>query len=213
MVINWYGEGCFKIQTGGLTIVTDPFDSSIGLTPPRGKSDIVIKTLMPAVDPETSKPVAREAESEEKIISGPGEYEVKGVVINGWRLTKDSNESYLKSVFVVETEELRLGFLGHISEFSDQEIIEELENIDILFIPAGGKPFLEQEAAGKLIRQINPKAVVCSFFETPGLKRKADDIAAFLKDNGYKAEEQEKFTIKKKELTDKLQVVVLKNER
>ena len=212
MVINWYGEGCFKIQTGGLTIVTDPFDSSIGLTPPRGKSDIVIKTLMPAIDPETSKPAMQE-EGEEQVIGGPGEYEVKGIVISGWRLAKDSSEAYLKSVFLVETEEMRLGFLGHISEFNDQEILEELENIDILFIPAGGKPFLEQEAAGKLIRQINPKAVVCSFFKTPGLKRKADDIETFLKDNGYKAEEQEKFTIKKKELTDKLQVIVLKNER
>jgi L-ascorbate metabolism protein UlaG (beta-lactamase superfamily) len=212
MVINWYGEGCFKIQTGGLTIVTDPFDSSIGLTPPRGKSDIIIKTLMPAIDPETSKPAVQD-ESEEQVIHGPGEYEVKGVVINGWRLTKDSSEAYLKSVFVIETEELRLGFLGHISEFNDPEIIEELENIDILFIPAGGKPFLEQEAAGKLIRQIDPKMVVCSFFDTPGLKRKAEDVATFLKVNGYKTEEQEKLTIKKKELTDKLQVIALKNER
>ncbi len=212
MIINWYGEGCFKIQTGGLTIVTDPFDSSTGLTPPRGKTDITVKTLMPAIDPETSRPMPR-VENEEQVITGPGEYEVKGVVINGWRLAKDSSESYLKSVFVIEAEEMRLGFLGHISDFSDQEIIEELENIDILFIPAGGKPFIEQESAGKLIRQINPKVVVCSFFKTPGLKRKADDVAVFLKENGYKAEEQEKLTIKKKELTEKLQVVILKNER
>lgn len=212
MVINWYGEGCFKIQTGGLTIITDPYDSSIGLTPPRGKSDIVIKTLMPAIDPEKSLPVAQN-ESEEQVIIGPGEYEIKGVVITGWPMMKDSSEAYLKSVFVVEAEEMRLGFLGHISEFSDPAVLEELENIDILFIPAGGKPFIEQEAAGKLIRQISPKAVVCSFFKTPGLKRAADDIAVFLKDNGYKAEEQEKFTIKKKELTEKMQVVVLRNER
>lgn len=212
MVISWYGEGCFKIQTGGLTIVTDPFDSSTGLTPPRGKTDITIKTLMPAINPEESKP-APHAEADEHVISGPGEYEVKGIVINGWRLAKDSSEAYLKSVFTIEAEEMRLGFLGHISEFNDPEILEELENLDILFIPAGGKPFLEQEAAGKLIRQINPKAVVCSFFKTPGLKRKADDVAVFLKDNGYKAEEQERFTVKKKDLTDKLQVVVLKNER
>lgn len=212
MQISWYGEGCFKIQTGGLTIVTDPFESSTGLTPPRGKTDITIKTLMPALNPAESKPASRQ-EGDEQVISGPGEYEVKGVVINGWRLAKDSSEAYLKSVFVVEAEEMRLGFLGHISEFSDPEILEELENIDILFIPAGGKPFIEQEAAGKLIRQINPKAVVCSFTKTAGLKRKADDVAVFLKENGYKAEEQEKFTVKKKDLNEKLQVIVLKNER
>jgi len=212
MVINWYGEGCFKIQTGGLTIVVDPFDSSIGLTPPRGKSDIVIKTLMPAIDSETSKPMAA-TDSEEQVISGPGEYEIKGVVINGWPLMQDSSEAYLKSVFVIEAEEMRLGFVGHMSEFKDQEVLEELENIDILFVPAGGKPFLEQEAAGKLIRQIDPKMIVCSFFATPGLKRKADEVAVFLKENGYKSEEQEKLTIKKKELTDKMQVVILKNER
>ncbi len=212
MIINWYGEGCFKIQSGGLTIVTDPFDSATGLTPPRGKNDITIKTLMPAIDPASSKPAAKE-ESDEQVITGPGEYEIKGVVVTGWPLMKDSSEGYLKSVFVVEVEEMRLGFLGHLSQFNEPEIIEELDGIDILFMPAGGAPFIEQEAAGKLIRQINPKMVVCSFFKTPGLKRKAEDVAVFLKDNGYKAESQDKLTIKKKELTDKMQIVVLKNER
>ncbi len=215
MIINWYGEGCFKIQTGGLTIVTDPFDSSIGLTPPRGKADITIKTLMPAFAvsaASTGKPAVK-SEDNEQVITGPGEYEVKGVFITGWPLLKDSSESYLKSVFVVEAEEMRLGFLGHLSQFNEPEIIEELDGIDLLFIPAGGKPFIDQESASKLIRQINPKAVVCSFFKTPGLKRKADDVAVFLKENGHKAEPQEKFTVKKKDLTEKVQVIVLKNER
>lgn len=208
MVINFYGEGCFKIQTGGLTIVTDPFESAVGLTPPRGKFDVVIKTLS-SVPKTEEAPKVHEQEGE-NIIIGPGEYDVKGIFISGWQLEKDSGEGYFKTVYRVEAEDMALGFLGHISQFNEPEIIEELNGIDILFIPGGGKPFMDQEAASKLVRQINPKLVVPSFFKVKGLKRKADEVTDFLKEIGQKtAAPQEKLTIKKKELPEKTGVIVL----
>ena len=45
MVINWYGEGCFKVQIGDFTLVIDPFDSKLGLNSARGKFDVLLKTL------------------------------------------------------------------------------------------------------------------------------------------------------------------------
>ena len=79
MIINWYGEGCFKVQTGGLVLLTDPFLSQTGLTPPRGKFDIVLKTLIPL-------PLSQQENKEEKVILGAGEYEIKGIEIKGFSL-------------------------------------------------------------------------------------------------------------------------------
>jgi len=207
MVINWYGEGCFKIQSGQVTILTDPFDSSTGLTPPRFKTDITIKTAV-----EYPLPHNR---SETPTVLGPGEYEIKGVEISGWPINgeskiKDQKSRILKTVYLVKVEDLNLGFLGHISSPPEATIVEELGDVDLLFVPAGGAPYITEEAAAKLIKQIGPKIVVASFFRVPGLKSKVGDVKEFLKELGQKAEPQEKLTIKKKDLPSSTQVAVLK---
>lgn len=202
MIINWYGEGCFKIQTSGITILTDPFDSESGLTPPRFKADVILKTL-------TFPSIALNKEEVVEIM-GPGEYEFKGVEFLGWPLTKESNKESLKTVYLVKAEDLNLCFLGYISNGLDPSILEKLAEVDLLFIPAGGKPFVNQELAVKLIKQIEPKMVIASLFKTPGLKRRADDVKEFLRELEQKTEPQEKLTIRKKDLPTKMEVVVLK---
>jgi len=210
MVINFYGEGCFKIQSGNLVILSDPFEKSVGLTPPRLKADIVLKTLVPFPLPEKGD----EAEETESIL-GPGEYNIKGVTINGFPVVKESTDKFLKTTYLAEVENMRICFLGHISETPDPSILEYLEEIDILFIPAGGEPFIEQKSAAKLVRQLEPKIVIPSFYKIPSLKRKAGDLKSFLDEfNGSKGEsvkEQDKLTIKKKDVdeikTPELQVL------
>ncbi len=200
MIINWYGEACFKIQTGGVTILTDPFDSSTGLTPPRFKADIVLKTL-------TVLPIPYQPTTEERIVAGGGEYEIAGVEIRGWRAEAD--EKFLKTIFRVRAEDMTLGFLGHLTAPLAPESIEEVAGIDILFVPAGGKPLIGQEDMAKIIKQIGPKIIVPSLVKVPGLKRAAADVKEFLEELGQKAQPQEKLTIKKKELPASTQVVIL----
>ena len=98
----------------------------------------------------------------------------------------------------------------------EAQILEYLEKVDILFVPAGGEPFIEQKSAVKLTKQLQPKIIIPSFFRIPSLKRKADDLKIFLAElNGLKGElikEQDKLTIKKKEVAaiKITEVVVLK---
>jgi L-ascorbate metabolism protein UlaG (beta-lactamase superfamily) len=204
MTINWYGEGCFKIQISGLTLLTDPFGPNMGLTPPRGKNDITLKTL-------TAWPTEK-AEKGGHIIQGAGEYEIQGITINGFSLSEESSEKFIKTVYKVITENLTLGFLGHLSNNLTPKTLEELKNPDILFLPAGGKPFIKQEAAAKLIKQLNPKIVIASFFKVPGLKRTSADWKELADEMNQKPEISEKLTIKKKEIVEQkgTKLVVLK---
>jgi L-ascorbate metabolism protein UlaG (beta-lactamase superfamily) len=211
MVINFYGEGCFKIQTGDKVILTDPFDKSAGLTPPRIRPDIEIKTIAPFPSSESGK-----GEGGTKIISGAGEYDIDGISINGFQIAKESAEKFLKTAYLVKAEGIRLCFLGHISEIPEPSVLEYLEEIDILFLPAGGAPFMEQKAAAKLARQLEPKIIIPSFYKEAGLKRKADDLKIFLGEFGAAKEgafnEQEKLSVKKKDIVEKkgMEVVALK---
>ena len=113
-------------------------------------------------------------------------------------------------------EGINLCFLGHISETPEPAILEHLEEIDILFIPAGGEPFINQKSAAKTVKQTEPKIVIPSFYKIPGLKRTAGDISAFLEEfNGEKTkqkETQEKLVVKKKDLAGikKTEIIILK---
>ncbi len=210
MVITFYGEGCFKIQSKETTILTDPFASSSGLTTPRFKSDIIIKTLTAL--PFINQPTPQEPSQQ---IIGPGEYNIKDADIIGFGLIEESAEKFIKTIYLVKIEDIKLCFLGHISKTPEPNIMKYLEEIDILFIPAGGKPFLEQKLAAQIAKDIEPKIVIPSFYKLPGMKRPAGDLKIFLEEINHAkagAQTQEKLTIKKKDLigVKKIEVITLK---
>lgn len=200
MVINWYGESCFKIQVGGLTILTDPLTGSSGLTPPRFKADITVKTLT------THPPVYEEGNG--TLILGPGEYEIRGAEILGWPVK--GGDQILKTVYLLKIEDFRIGLLGHLETVPEAAVFENLGQLDLLFVPAGGAPFLKQDQAAKFVKQLNPKVVVACLFKIKGLNRKTADASEFLREMGQKAEPAESLVVKKKDLPAATKVAVLK---
>lgn len=192
MTITYYGENCFKIQIGETTVLTDPLEISSGLTPPRFKYDAVIKTLSvfpPVIDGDVLT------------ISGPGEYNFKDITVNGWPVENESTEKIIKTSYLILAEEMKIVFPGHLSEMPAASLTEHWEGVDILFIPAGGKPFIDQKTAIKIVRQIQPKLVIPAFYKVPGLKRPAEDLNIFSDEfNHGETEQLEKLTIKKKDL-------------
>ncbi len=226
MVITWYGKNCFKIQSGELVVVTDPFEKESNLSPFRGRTDIIIRTVAQtsSVPPEARLATGgkRQASSESEAfeISYPGEYEVKNVSIKGWSITASSvppearlatggkhQDSSLRSVYLIKIDEMKIVLLGHLTDENEIKNIQEyLEDADIVFVPAGGKPFIEVAAAAKLIRQLKPSLVVPALFDGP------KDLKPFLKELGKnEAEPQDKLTISKKDLSkEKLLIGCLK---
>jgi len=211
MTITFYGEGCFKAQSGDFVILADPIDPESGLTPPRFKSNIILKTLVSVSGGGSPAPTF-----DSGFICGAGEYNIKEINVNGFSLTKESTEKFLKTIYLVQIENIRLCFFGHLSEALDPAILEHLEGLDVLFVPAGGQPFISQNLAAKIIKQLEPKIVIPSFYKIPGLKRQANDLKLFLEEfNGPKerqTEPQEKLVIKKKDLADvkKTTIIILK---
>ena len=228
MVITWYGKNCFKLQSGELVVVTDPFVPLRGISgsekketkiqPFRGRADIIIKTLV-----QTSSIARQEApdKSDAFEISYPGEYEIKNVTVKGWSClpaggladesTQKANDkeqaANLRSVYLVEMDDFKIVLLGHLTDENEiKNALEYLEDADIVFIPAGGKPFIEALAAAKLIRQLKPGLIIPTLFDD------SRDLKSFLKEFGKNdAEPQEKLTITKKELSkEKLIIGCLK---
>lgn len=87
-----------------------------------------------------------------------------------------------------------LGALG--DENIDPQILGELDDIDILFVPIGGGDVLDVPAASKLATKLEARCIIPMHYTDAALK-------AFLKEEGSdNGKPQEKLTVKKKDLLE-----------
>ncbi|HVM76565.1 MAG TPA: MBL fold metallo-hydrolase [Candidatus Paceibacterota bacterium] len=187
MVINYFGNGCFRLQSGETSILVDSDNNRL-------KADVSLKTL--------ASTDASGVDIEGTEISFPGEYEVKGIEIIGYQITGESTDKFFKTAFAILWEDMKFVFLGHLSKPIDATLMEEFSEPDVLFLPVGGGHFLEPDVAAKIAKQLEARIIIPSFYKTP---------AEFLKAIGKKAEDAEKLVFKQKDIaTDKGRVVVLK---
>ena len=182
MVINYLGDGCFRLQSGELSVLVNPANHRL-------KADVVLRTLT----------LANVAPPPDEIIF-PGEYEVKGIEIQGYPLAAESTDKFIKTVYLVRWEEMQFLFLGHISKPLPAELIEEFEP-DVLFLPTGDDHFLAPADAAKLVRQLEPAVTMPGYYK---------EYNSFAKAFGQKAEVEEKFVFRKKDLDpEKSRLLVL----
>ncbi len=192
MVINYFGNGCFRLQSGDTSVLVNPENNRL-------KADVTLKTLTAAV-PDAA--AAGDGEKgDEVVISFAGEYEEKEIEILGFGVPEESTDKFLKTAYAVLWEGMKFVFLGHLSKPIDATLMEEFSEPDVLFLPVGGGHFLEPEVAAKIAKQLEARIVIPSFYKTP---------AEFLKASGKKGEEMEKFVFKQKDIAgDRGRVVIL----
>lgn len=193
MVINYFGNGCFRLQSGETSILVNPENNRL-------KSDVILRTLVGAGDAALTESAGETGGG--IAIAFPGEYEAKGIEIVGFPVTAESTDKFIKTAYAVLWEDMKFVFLGHLSGPLDATLLEEFSEPDVLFLPAGGGHFLEPEVAAKITKQLEAKVVIPSFYKDP---------AAFLKAIGTKGETVERFVFKQKDIAgDKGRVIILK---
>jgi L-ascorbate metabolism protein UlaG (beta-lactamase superfamily) len=206
MQIQYFGLTSFKITTKDKTLIIDPFSKESGLTPPRGNADLVILS-------EETNPIYSYTQSlsgDPFIVNGPGEYDVRDHTIDGIPIqSKDSKR--VITAYLIEAEGIRILDLAHIKKLDiSQEELEDLGDIDILFVPVGGEEVMDYETAAKAVNLVEPKIVIPTHYKMSGLKVSAETEEKFLKELGNKFDKMDKLTIKKKDLIqENVQVVVL----
>lgn len=193
MVINYFGNGCFRLQSGDTSVLVNPDNNRL-------KADVMLKTLTTTAPDAVA--TGNGEKSDDVVISFAGEYEEKEIEIVGYPIVEESTDKFLKTAYAVLWEGMKFVFLGHLSKPMDATLMEEFSEPDVLFLPVGGSHFLEPEVAAKIAKQLEARVVIPSFYKSP---------AEFLKASGKKGEETEKFVFKQKDIaTDHGRVVVLK---
>jgi L-ascorbate metabolism protein UlaG (beta-lactamase superfamily) len=212
ITIVWHGLSCFSIEAKNgdavANLVTDPYNSEVGLKLPRNLlADVV--TISHDEPPcnfiEAVKPLG-----DKKIftISVPGEYEVGGLFVYGISAANGT------TLYRYEVGDLSIGHLGDLgAPITDRER-ELLEDVDVLLVPVGDNTVLTAKQAVEVVTQLSPRIVIPMHYALPGLKTKSDTVEKFLKEMGAsKSERVTKLKIMKKDLpVEETKVIIIDKE-
>lgn len=209
MTISWFGLSSFKIIGKDITIITDPFGKTTGLTAVRGAADVVICSN-PNLDWCNN---FSSISGNPFMVTGPGEYDIKGAFIIG--AGAENKELGPNTIYSIEVEAVRIAFLGPIAQTQlTDEQKQTLEGSDIVLIPVGGKQILDFETGAKIANQLEPFIIIPHSYKTAGLALNLDKLDKFLQEMGGKHTEEEKLTLKKKDLAgEQTSLVILTPQR
>lgn len=204
--ISWAGQSCFQISVSqakdvSSDIVIDPFSDEYGLKLPNLSADIVLST-----HGHNDHNHTKAVKGDPFIVEGPGEYEIKGVFIQGvesYHDNENGKERGKNTIYIIEVEGMRICHLGDLGQHQlTDEQLQKIDRVDVLMIPVGGGGYtISAVEAQKIISQIEPKIVIPMHYALPKLKAELDDVAKFLKTMGKTGVTPvDKLTIKAKEL-------------
>ncbi len=212
MIITWQGHSCFKIQdkqgSDGITLVTDPFGKGTGLKTPNFEADII--TVSHDHEDHNNTEALR---GKAFIVDCPGEYDFKGVLIEGidsYHDEKEGAERGKNTIYRIEIDDISISHLGDLGHSLDSSQLEKLAGTDILLIPVGGKYTIDAKKAVEVISQIEPRIVIPMHYKTDDLKIDIDGLDKFIKEIGIEPTYEEKLKISKKDLPQEdMELVVL----
>jgi L-ascorbate metabolism protein UlaG (beta-lactamase superfamily) len=206
--ITWLGHAAFRLKSRDATIVTDPYDKSLGLGSLGQKADIVTIS-----HDHPHHNAASAVKGEPFVIQGPGEYEIRGVFVTGvWSFADAAGgkERGRNNIFLFHLDDLVVCHLGSLAHTLTSQQVEALGDVDVLLVPVGGHSALSAEKAAEIISQIEPRVVIPMHYSTGREAAQLDSLDKFAKEMGVKEwTAQDKFAAKSGDLDETTKVVIL----
>ncbi len=182
MEISWLGHSCFRLRGRQATVITDPYSPELGYS--LGKPSARIVTVS---HQHPGHSYVQGIGGDPKLITGPGEYEVSGILIIGVATFHDAEKGSQRgknTIYLMEIDEVSVCHLGDLGHMLTAEQMEELEDVDILLIPVGGLSTINASVAAEVMRQLEPKVVIPMHYKTEALAWELEPVEKFLKETG-----------------------------
>ncbi|MBI3745705.1 MAG: MBL fold metallo-hydrolase [Chloroflexi bacterium] len=219
MEITWYGRTCIRLRGRDAVVVADAYPAIVGPTGRGITADIAIYSHPDDAPLPKSKgrrsrdgsTVVPSSLDGAFVLDGPGEYEVKDVLLTGVRTYRDDKrgaERGRQTAFVVELDGLHTIHLGDVGHLLTEEKLGDIGSVDIACVPIGGA--LTATKAAELIAQLDPKIVVAM----PVCEDEADcadAITKFFHEMGGTPAPQPKLAVSISTLPQEVTAVVLES--
>ncbi len=210
VAVRWWGQAMVSIETyWNLTIVIDPFSTSIGYADPEIGGDLVLITHEHA-DHRNAKLVqgepvvvhglnaegevrplhqvldrlpnnAKPTWSDARLRIARSPHAVVVTSIAAWHDDQQGTKRGADTLFLIEVDGLRIVHCGDLGQqqLTDKQL-PQLGKVDLLIIPVGGVYTVDGPQAVALIKQIGPRTVMPIHYKTPDLRINLQPVHLFL---------------------------------
>jgi L-ascorbate metabolism protein UlaG (beta-lactamase superfamily) len=208
MDISWLGHSCFLIRGKEKTIITDPCHPDLGYRLGEPEADIV--TLSHS---HLGHSYIEGVANDPKQIKSPGEYEIGGTFITGLASFHDNRKGDLRgknTIYIIEMDGITLCHLGDLGHPLGPHLIEEIGDVDILFLPVGEVSTMPIDTAVEVVRQLEPPIVIPMHYKTEAFTGNLSPVDKFLDKMRVRGlETRPKLSITSSSLPGSTQTIVL----
>ena len=213
MDIIHIGHSSFRIKGKKASLVTDPYDPDfVGMKLPKIEADIVTISHSHQ-DHSFIEGVA----GSPLVINGPGEYEIKGVKINGMTAYHDhvkGEEKGKNTIYLFDIDKIKIAHLGDLAHRLNDETVEIFNSCDILMLPVGGGFSLNAEQAAAVVTQLEPYIIIPMHYQDKRLNAQTFGhllaVDDFIKETGMDdVLRQPKLSVSRDKLPEEPTIIIL----
>ncbi len=188
MRIQWLGHSSFRITAdNGFSIVTDPFDETVGYPMPTLPADAVTISHdhfdHNHAEGINGKPQVVRGSGRHSL-EGRGAVQAAGIGLNGIASFHDNEQGRRRgrnTIFVIEMDGVRIVHLGDLGHRLTPEQIGQIGRVDVLLVPVGGTFTVDAQGAAEVVEQLDPRIVIPMHYKTDALSFPIDGVEPFLK--------------------------------
>ncbi len=210
MEINWLGHSSISINSRDIILITDPFDNSDGEFFNSPKADIVTVSNHDAKHSNVSG-----VKGTPKIISGPGEYEIKHFYITGIgtgvQHEDNSQNEALSTIYSIKVEGLIICHIGNLKQKLTPSQFDQIGKPHVLLLPMPDQIQFNNLNLQELITSLQPRIII-PITTNDYIKSEEDGTtkAAFISElGGSEIQPQNRLNITETNLPPERKVVLL----
>lgn len=219
MELTWYGRTCVRLRGRDAVVVADPYPAVVGPTG-RGITGEIVTYSHPDDMPLAKAKGKRSRDGltvlpssleDAFVLDGPGEYEVRDVLLTGVRTYRDDAEGAdrgRQTAFVVELDGMHTIHLGEIGHLLTEEELADIGSIDIACVPVGGP--LSPTKTAELVAQLDPRIVVVMPLDDES-RESREAVAKFFHEMGGEPTPQPKLAVTISQLPAETTAVLLES--
>ena len=178
MIVRWLGHSCFEISGEDISVITDPFDETVGYPILSTGADYVTISHRHRDHSDTSWIIGC------TVVEGVGVHEFPGVKFKGIVSYHDRLEGRMRgknTIFRIELDDMVFCHLGDLGHIIDEDIWRQIGRVDVLFIPVGGNYTINAKDALRVMEAIDPRLTIAMHYSNDACGFPIDTEEEFLK--------------------------------
>ncbi len=161
MNITYIGHACFKLESDGFSVVIDPYsDGSVpGLENIRETAGMVLCSHTHH-DHNAADLITIEGDNRDN----PYMF----TAVSSYHDDAGGTKRGGNTIYIIDDGDVKVAHLGDLGCIPEREILDELDDLDALFIPVGGFYTIDGATAAKLVELIQPRVIIPMHYRGEG---------------------------------------------